>query len=170
MIKRYPDYKTYTGQIKYNNLCCDAYNRLNKRVTIIEEEINIIISQGCKETEVVYNSPTIPTQNINSSSCVTLIQDPIDITTTFNSRYILNSENIVNGRQKTVVNRSDTEQFKVISLFSTNKDGIGGFSNAGTHYNTYIFASKDGSISLIWDDIQNVWSVIRYDGSFQNVT
>lgn len=169
MIKRYPDYKTYTEQIKYNNLCCDAYNRLNKRVTIIEEEINIIISEGCKATEVVYNSPTLLTQNINSSSCVTIIQDPIDITTNFNSSYILNSENIVNGRQKTIVNRSDTNDFKIVSLISTNNDGIGGFSNVGTHYNTYVFASKDGSISLIWDDIQNVWSVIRYDGIFKNI-
>lgn len=168
MIKRYPDYKTYTEQIKYNNLCCDAYNRLNKRVTIIEEEINIIISEGCKATEVVYNSPTIPTQNINSSSCVTLIQDPIDNTSDFNSRYILNSENIVNGRQKTIVNRSEINENKIINVQSTNISGLGGFSNAGTNYNTYIFTSKDDSLSLIWDDIQNVWSVTNHDGIFQN--
>lgn len=171
MIKRYPDYKSYIERIKYNNLCCDLYTRLSKRINTIEEELNNDINGVPKKsTEVVYNSPTVTTQNINSTSSVTFIQDPIDITTNFHSRYILNSENIVNGIQKTIINRSDINKYKIVSLISINIDGNGGFSNAGNQYNAYIFSSKDVSVSLVWDDIQKYWAVINYNGVFQNIT
>jgi hypothetical protein len=101
----------------------------------------------------------------------TIITQPIDLVTNYFSIFQLPANNeIQNGTLKNIINTSNVSQTQLIYVYCVNANDskLGGFSNLGNIFNSYIFPCSGDNLELCWNSDKQNWCVKKYGGAFVN--
>jgi hypothetical protein len=167
-LKRYSDYNSYLASLKYANL---GIYLSDKQFTILDTRISTVqasvTDDYVKKTETIYLSVSPNLRTVGLDNMITIITQPIDLTTNFFSIFRLPADaSIPNGTMKTIINTCAVSQTKIIYIYSMNTTtNTGGFSTA---FNCYVFPSAGDSLELCWVSDQQSWFVKRFGGYFIN--
>ena len=167
-LKRYGDYSSYLASLKYANLGMylsdKQYTALDARITTIQTSVT---DDYVKKTETIYLSVSPNLRTVSLDNMITIITQPIDLTTNFFSIFRLPADaSIPNGTMKTIINTCAVSQTKLLYIYSMNAvTNTGGFSTA---FNCYVFPSAGDTLELCWVSDQQSWFVKRFGGYFIN--
>ena len=167
-LKKYSDYNSYITSLKYNNL---GIYLSDKNFTILDTRINEVQSSVTddyvKKTENIYLSVSPNLKGISLDNMITIISQPIDLTTNFFSIFRLPADaSIPNGTLKTIINTAIITQTKILYIYSMNiTTNTGGFSEA---FNCYVVPCAGDSLELCWVAEKQCWLAKRFGGYFIN--
>ena len=170
---RHSDYSSYLTNLKQNKqtnlgncLSTNNYNAITEQISKLNADVDFL-----RKTQQIYITKIPTFGNISTTSFTTFILQPVDLTTDYFSIFNLpaNPDQINNGTGKNIINTGVVSTTKIIYIYSINStNNLGGFNNAGTLYNCYLFASNGDNLELVWDSINQNWCVQKYGGLFMN--
>lgn len=167
-LRRYSDYNSYLASLKYANLGMylsdKQFTVLNARIDTVQTSV---ADDYVKKTETIYLSVSPNLRTISLDNMITIITQPVDLTTNFFSIFRLPADaSIPNGTMKTIINTCAVSQTKLLYIYSMNTStNAGGF---GGEFNCYVFPSAGDTLELCWVSDQQSWFVKRFGGYFIN--
>jgi hypothetical protein len=167
-LRRHSDYGSYLASLKYvnlgNYLSDKHFNVLDERINTVQTSVTEDYS---KKTENIYLSVSPNLKGVSLDNMITIISQPVDLTTNFFSIFRLPADaSIPNGTQKTILNTCAVSQTKILYVYSMNAaTNTGGFD--GT-FNCYVFPSAGDTLELCWVADKQTWLSRRYGGYFIN--
>lgn len=170
-MRKHSDYNSYLTNLKQTNLGNYLSNNHYNIITKDIKKINTIIDTDyLKKTQHLYITENPTFRDVSLAAFNTFILQPIDLTTNYFSIFNLQAnEQNVDGLVKNITNTCIINKNKNIYIYSlNNSNNLGGFNNLGTLYNCYIFPCNGDNLELLWDSINQNWSVQKYGGLFFN--